>query len=91
MTHIRVLPKAAMNVTKCMTSTSKKFGIKRNSKMKDANLDPKIVLVGFAIEVRKMRELQNYYFNTRSPKYLDASIAQEKEVDNMTENILNAI
>lgn len=59
--------------------------------MKDANLDPKIVLVGFAIEVRKMRELQNYYFNTRSPKHLAASIAQEKEVDNMTENILNAI
>lgn len=59
--------------------------------MKDANLDPKIVLIGFAIEVRKMRNLQDCFSKTRSPKHLAASLAQEKEVDDMTENILRGL
>lgn len=59
--------------------------------MKDANLDPKIVLIGFAHEVKKMRGLQNCYFKTRSLKYLAASKEQERKVDELTENIINAI
>lgn len=42
-----------------------------------------------AEEVKKMRSLQSQYFKTRSQKVLKASIAQERKVDDLVNDILN--
>ena len=42
-----------------------------------------------AKEVREMRKLQKLYFKTRGKDVLQASIAQERKVDEMVYNILN--
>ena len=42
-----------------------------------------------AAEVKLMRGLQSQYFKTRSQDALKASIAQERKVDELVNNILN--
>ena len=44
-----------------------------------------------AKEVKKMRGLQSQYFKTRSQDVLKASIAQERKVDELVNNILNIL
>lgn len=44
-----------------------------------------------AEQVREMRNLQNLYFKTRSKDVLQASIAQERKVDEMINQILNRL
>ena len=44
-----------------------------------------------AKEVKKMRGLQSQYFKTRSQDALKASIAQERKVDELVNNILNIL
>ncbi len=44
----------------------------------------------YAQEVREMRRLQRSYFSMRSQRVLAAAKIQEKKVDEMTNEILNA-
>ncbi len=45
----------------------------------------------FAQEVKRMRDLQTRYFRTRSTIVLSGAKSQEKRVDDMTNEILNAL
>lgn len=49
----------------------------------------KVVLDGYARAVEVMRDAQESYFRTRDPHYLTLSKAREKQVDEMTDIILN--
>lgn len=50
---------------------------------------PKITIEDLARKVKEMRQAQRNYFKTRAPKYLDRSKEMEREVDGITEEILN--
>lgn len=53
------------------------------------NVDYKTALLGYAREVKKLRDLQKTYARTGSQAHLMASMLQVKRVDGFTENILN--
>ena len=50
---------------------------------------PKITIEDLARKVKEMRQAQRNYFKTRALKYLDRSKEMEREVDGITEEILN--
>lgn len=49
-----------------------------------------VTLQQYAQEVKKMRDLQSRYFQTRSSIFLISAKSQERKVDDITSEILNA-